>query len=239
MTRRDIIDRFQGMMDSYNRVYWNDTRATDLLNAVKDRLAQEFTVNRTEQYYTFNSVEGQQNYQVPSTYVAHRHMYFDSGYNRVLKMVDGPESIYGPVSDQTIEGVPGICYIWGVSGRRELTFYPTFNADAIEIQWWFYGWPPDVAVDNDEPHLPLEWHPSIVEIMVAEQQSADKIITVGDKFLIWDTNVRRLKRLDVTKQLTSVGGQSGTMESHFPAIPGSGSPIPFNIEFPGGSVEPV
>lgn len=238
MTRRDIIDRFQGLMDSYNRVYWNDTRATDLLNSVKDRIAQEFTVNRTEQYYTFNSVEGQRHYQVPTTYVVHRQLYFNSSFNRTITMLDGPESIHGPVADQTMKGIPSQCYIWGVSGRRQLTFYPTFNADDIEIQWWFYGWPPDVAVDNDEPHLPLEWHPSIVEVMVAEQQAADKQISVGDKFAIWDSNIRRLKRLDVTKQLTSLGGQSGSIDAHFPPISSGGASIPFNIEFPGGSIEP-
>lgn len=236
MTRRDMIDRFHGMMDSYNRVYWNDTRATDLLNATKDRLAQEFTVNRTEQYYTFNSVEGQEQYQVPSTYVVHRLLYFNSSYNRRIKMHDGPELMHGPVADQSIEGVPSDCYIWGASGRRELTIYPTFNADDITVQWWFYGWPPNVVVDNDEPNLPLEWHPSIVEIMTAEQQAADKQITVGDKFIIWENNIRRLKRLDVTKQLTSIGGQSGSIDAHFPLIPESGR-ADFLIEFPGGSVE--
>lgn len=236
MTRRDIIDRFQGLMDSYNRVYWNDTRSTDLINTVKDRLAQEFAVNRVEQYYTFNSVQGQENYQVPSTYVVHRLLYFNSSYNRRITMHDGPELIHGPVAEQSIEGIPSDCYIWGVSGRRELTVYPTFSDDDITVQWWFYGWPPDVAVDNDEPALPLEWHPSIVEIMVGEQQSFDKYITVGDKFAIWDNNIKRLKRLDVTKQLTSMKSQSGSIDAHFPKIP-DGIRSDFLIQYPGGSVE--
>lgn len=235
MTRRDIIDRFHGLMDSYNRVYWNDTRATDLLNTVKDRIAQEFTVNRTEQYYQLDSVKGQQHYEVPSTYVAHRLMYFNSGYNRTIKFYDGPEAIYGPAADQDIEGTPGAAYIWGVSGRRQLTIYPTFNKGGLTVHWWFYGFPPDVAVDNDEPHLPLEWHPSIVEIMIAEQQSHDKYISVADKYAIWENCIRRLKRLDVTKQITSLGGQSGSVDAHFPSIPVG---IGFNIEYPGGAVEP-
>jgi len=222
-------------MDSYLTTYWDDTRSTALLNTVKDKLAQEFTVNRTEQYYEFDSVEGQQAYQVPSTFVAHRHMYFNSSYNRIIKFYDGPESIYGPVAEQDMKGVPFAAYIWGVSGRRELTFYPTFNDGGITIRWWVYGWPPDVAVDNDEPHLPIEWHPSIVELMTAGQRQADKMISVADELVIWQRTVRMLKELDATKQITTLGGQSGSIDNNFPPT----SDIGFFTKFPGGAVEPV
>ena len=232
MTRRDIIDRFHSLMDLYNTSYWNDSRATALLNTVKDKLAQEFTVNRTEQKYEFDSVEGQQVYQVPSTFVAHRWMYFNSSYNNVIKFYDGPESIYGPVADQTAEGVPFAAYIWGSSGRRELTIYPTFADDGIEVQWWFYGWPPDVAVNNDEPHLPIEWHPSIVKLMVAEQQRFDKIISVGDALIITEKVVRTLKEMDTTKRITSLGGRSGSVDDEFP----SEEYGIFNVKFSGGAV---
>jgi len=236
MTRRDIITRFNSLMDSYNTVYWNDTRATALLNTVKDKLAQEFTVNRTEQYYTFDSVEGQKAYQVPSTFVAHRHMYFNSSYSRVIKFYSGPEAFYGPVADQDTEGVPHSAYIWGVSGRRELNFYPTFSEDGLTVQWWFYGWPPDVAVDNDEPHLPIEWHPSIVELMLAGQRQFDKVISVSDELIIWDRTVRMLKELDATKEITSLPGQTGSIDNNTPAIPNSPE-AGFNILFDGGGLE--
>lgn len=239
MTRREIIDQFHGLMDSYNRVYWNDTRATVLLNTIKNRLAQEFTYNRVEQYYTFNSVQGQQNYEVPSTFIANRWMYFDSGYNRHIDFYDGPESIYGPAADQDIEGIPQAAFIWGVSGRRQLTIYPTFSEDDIEVQWWFYGWPPDVAVDNDEPALPIEWHPSLVEIMIAEHQAFDREIGIGDRILVYKDCANRIKRMDVTRQLTHLSDtQSGSIDSHFPTIPiSTKSPVDFSIQFPSGAVE--
>lgn len=236
MTRRDILDRFHNLMDSYLRVYWNDTRATALLNAVKDRLAQRFTVNNVEQLYTFLSVQGDQAYQVPSTYIRHRYMYFNSGNNQVIKMLDGPENIYGPAADQTIEGIPSRSYIWGVSGRRELTIYPTFNDDDIEVMWWFYGWPPDVEVDNDEPHLPIDWHPSIIEIMRAEQQQHDHEISVADKYAIWTHSTSLIQAMDVTKEIMSLSdNQSGSIDAVFPEIQNPPAPD-FLIEYPGGAI---
>jgi len=225
-------------MDSYNNAYWNDARSTALINTVKDKLAQEFTVNRTEQKYEFDSVQGQQAYEVPSTFIAHRHMYYNSSRNRVIELYDGPEIIYGPVADQSTEGLPCAAYIWGVSGRRELNIYPTFDDDGITVEWWFYGWPPDVAVDNDEPHLPIEWHPSIVELMLAEQRRFDNVISVSDSLIIWERTVNMLKRLDSTKQLTSVGGQSGSVDNNFPLIQ-TPDPAGFQIQFPGGAIEPA
>lgn len=236
MTRRDMIDRFHGLMDSYLRVFWNDARATVLLNTIKDKIAQEFTVNRVEQYYTLDSVQGQENYEVPSTYVSHELMFFNSSYNREIILHSSPKSIQLSVADKTIQGIPSDAYIWGVSGRRQLTIYPTFNVDGLTIQWWFYGWPPDLAVDNDEPHFPVEWHPSIVDIMVAHQQEFDKVISTGDRLIIWREAIDRIRRMDVSKQLTSTGGQSGSFNSNFPSIP-TGGRSPFTIQFPSGATE--
>lgn len=239
MTVRDIITRFQALMDSMNVTFWDDTRSIALINTFKDKMAQEFGINRVEQEYTFYSVEGQETYQVPATFVSHELLYFNSSYNRKIEMVNGPGDIFGPASDVDVEGIPMICYIWGVSGRRELRVYPTFNEDGLTVRWWFYGWPPDVANDNDEPRLPQEWHPTIVEAMIDFQQAFDGQISQADRVMLWEMHIKRLKRLDATVEfMTKRGQQYGTIDDNFPRI-ADVSDLEFRAKFSGGAVVDV
>ena len=236
MTVRDMITRFQTLMDSMNTAFWDDSRSLTLINLFKDKLAQEFSVNRVEQEYTFQSVAGQETYQVPSTFVSHEYLYFNSSYNREIVLKDSPRDIYGPASDVTLQGIPMRGVIWGVSGRRELRIYPTFSTSGLTVHWWFYGWPPDVSNDNDEPRLPLEWHPTIVEAMVDFQQAFDGQISKADYVLMWENHVKKLKKLDATVEFMSKMGQTyGTVDDNFPRI-ASTSDLDFRAKFSGGGV---
>lgn len=228
MTLREMIIRFQDSVD--DRTFWNDVRAIALCNRFKDKMAQEMRIV-AESYYEFDSVQGQQNYQVPSKLVTHHYLYYNSSYNTEIKIVKSPRNIYGPYAEVTQEGWPTIGYIWGASGRRQLTIYPLFNTDGITVQWWFWGWPEDLAVDNDEPQFPVGWHPSLVEGMINQAKVDDKEMSPADALILWKDQIRIIKALDVTRDLVARKGQMGTIESHFPRIGGSGDPDdwPFRI----------
>lgn len=217
MILRNMIKRFQSRLDDSAKAYWNDERAKTLANTVMDRLVVEFGVI-AQLYYTFNSVQGQQNYQVPSNFIASHYLYFNGTNNREIVIVDSPRDIYGPTAEVTQEGTPTMGYIWGVSGRRQLTIYPTFNVDDIELMWWFWGTVPELEGDNDEPMLPVEWHPSIVEAMVDQAMQDDKFITVGDRLILWENMVKKLKRLDSMKAAIEIPKQHGSVEDSFPSI---------------------
>lgn len=239
MTVRDTITRFQALMDSMNVTFWNDARSIALINMFKDKLAQEFGVNRVEQEYTFQSVEGQEKYEVPAAFVSHELLYFNTGYNRKIHMMNGPGDIFGPASDVSVEGIPSRCFIWGISGRRELRIYPTFNTSGLTVYWWFYGWPPNVANDNDEPRLPQEWHPTIVEAMIDFQQSFDGIISKADYMNCWEIHIKKLRKLDATVEfMTKSGEQYGTVDDNFPRI-ADASDLDFQARFSGGGVVDV
>ena len=236
MTVRDMIKRFHNAMDSMNEAFWNDARSIALINRLKDNLAQEFHVNRVEQTYTFVSVANQSHYQVPSTFVANEYLsYYDSVYSEIT-IVNSPKDIYRFITDDTMAGLPIVGSIWGVSGRRELQLYPVFASDGITLTWNFYGWPPDVALDNDEPDLPLEWHPTIVEGMIDHQQAFDGIMSKIDAVQLWQTvHIPKLKRLDISIEMNTRRGSTGSLDDHF----SQSHDIMLNAKFPGGDVQNI
>ena len=220
MTLRDMLNRIQSRVD--DDVYWNDSRLTGIINHIKDKMSQEMRVVRKQQY-EFDSVEGQQYYQVPDRYVIHHYLYYNSTYNTEIVMKDSPRDVYGPSSDPTLEGNPTMGFIWGVSGRRQLCIYPTFSEDGVELTWWFYGWPEDLAVDNDEPDFPIEWHPSLVDGAINQTKVDDKEMSVGDALILWKNEVQTIRGLATTRELLSAGEKAwGSVESHFPRIQESG-----------------
>lgn len=231
MILRDMITRFHDSMDDANAVYWNDRRATSLANRMKDKLAQELKVT-TKQLYEFDSVQGQQTYEVPERFIAHELLRYDSdsGSGEII-IKDTPRAIYGKYSSVTTEGFPSVGFIWGVSGRRELTIYPTFNADGIELTWWFWGYPPDIQEDNDEFHLPTDWHSSIVEGMINERAARDGEINMADNLLLWKDEIRKIKALQTYQALLGRTRQYGTFEGQFSKISAGGGneELPFSI----------
>jgi len=201
MILREMIERFQARLD--DNVYWNDTRAIALVNTMKDKLAQELRV-LAPSYYTFDSVQGQQSYEVPSKLIANQLLYYNSSYNQIIRIVKGPQSIYGPYSEVDQQGFPTIGYIWGVSGRRQLTVFPTFNVDDITIQWWFWGWPEDLANYNDEPQMPTPWHSSLVEGTV-------DLVTRGGRYGTFDNVFPKIQSNEDKEDLSfTVTGAAGS-----------------------------
>lgn len=236
MTVRDMIDRFHASMDSMNQTFWDDARSIALINRIKDRMAQSFHVNKVEQTYTFNSVADQQYYQVPTNFVANERLHYLDSVYYTIRIVDGPKDIYNYITDDTLTGRPAVGSIWGVSGRRQLQIYPVFAENGIPLTWFFRGWPPDVALDNDEPHLPIEWHPTIVEAMIDEQQAFDKIITKIDAITLWErTHIPTLKKLDIAVELDTKQNTGHTLDEHLVHIDNVG----INARFPGGDVQGV
>lgn len=217
MILRDMITRFHDSMDDANAVYWNDRRATSLANRMKDKLVTELKVT-TKQLYEFDSVEGQQSYEVPERFVSHELLFYNSSYNNEIKVYDTPRVIYTKFSSPTQEGLPSVGYIWGVSGRRELTIYPTFNADGIELTWWFWGLCPDIDEDNDEFHIPTDWHPAIVEGMINERAARDGEMTQGDNLLLWKDEVRKIRAMQTFQALLGRTHQYGTFDGQFSRI---------------------
>jgi len=218
MILRNMITRIQGRLD--DDVYWNDKRLKAILNQVQDKIAQELAIT-TPHYYSFESVQGQQHYQVPSGFVANELIHYNSGVNKVISIMKSPKAIHGVYTDPTMEGNPSIGYIWGSSGRRQLTIYPTFSSDGITIEWWFWGFPNELVGDNDEPTFPSEMHPSLVECTIAEAKSDDKEISISDALIIFANEIRKLRRLESMIEIIGNKGRYGSIDNVFPSIPGS------------------
>ena len=217
MTVRDMIIRFHSRMDAGAKVFWNDIRAIALINEIVDDICQEL-VTTVPCKYTFKSVSGQQNYQVPSNYVVNELLFYNSSYNNEIVIDTTPRKIYKLYPDTTTEGYPTRGFIWHQSGRRELQIYPTFSEDDIEMDWWFFGWPEDLVGDKDEPAVPIEWHPSITKEMRNRQREEDGEITLSDLSILWAREVIKIKRMDCTKEILSNRGQYGTFEGNYPRI---------------------
>lgn len=235
MTRRDILDRVQGRVD--DNVYWNDVRLTAILNHLKDKMAQEMRVV-SPQYYEFVSVQGQENYEVPFTYVSNHLLLWDATNNKgEIVIHDSPRDIHKRVLDESMEGLPARGYIWGVSGRRQLTIYPTFNVDGTAIKWWFYGWAEDLAVDNDEPQFPLEWHPSLVDGLMNAVRVDDEKMAVSDEAILWNKEIIKIRGLAVTKELLSVGEKTyGNVDHTYPRVEdGVSAALPFTVASADGT----
>jgi hypothetical protein len=224
-------------MDDANAVYWNDRRAISLANRIKDKVVTELKVV-TKQSYQFDSVQGQQTYQVPERYVASELLYYNSSYNREIVLKDSPRDIYLPYPNVTTQGWPSIGFIWGVSGRRELTIYPTFNADGIEITWWFWGYAPDIDEDNDEFALPTDWHPAIVEGMINERAARDGEINMADNLLLWKDEIRKIKAMQTYQHLLGRTKQYGSFDGQFSRISASADKeeLPFRIVGTDGGI---
>jgi len=237
MTLRDMITRFHDSMDDANAVYWNDRRAASLANRMKDKLVTELKVT-TKQSYQFDSVQGQQTYQVPERFVAHELLFYNSSYNTEIVIGDSPRVIYGKYSDVTTQGWPSVGFIWGVSGRRELTIYPTFNESGIELTWWFWGYPTDIIEDNDEFNLPTDWIPSIVEGMINERASRDSEINMADALMLWKDEIRKIKAMQTYQSLLGNTRLYGTFDGQFSRISESADQeeLPFNIGGTNGGI---
>ena len=237
MILRDMITRFHDSMDDANAVYWNDRRATSLANRMKDRLNTELKVI-VEQLYEFDSVEGQQTYQVPERYVANELIWYDSSYNKEIVLKDSPRDIHLRYGDVTTEGMPSIGYIWGVSGRRELHIYPTFNQNWLLITWWFWGYPADIIEDNDEFQLPTDWHPAIVEGMINERAARDGEMTHADALTLWIYEVKKIKAMQTYQDLLGRTKQYGTFDGQFSKISSSANKeeLPFRIVGTDGGI---
>lgn len=227
MILRNMIRKVQDRLD--DDVYWNDKRVIALLNEGKDELAKKLKCT-TQQYYEFDSVAGQQKYQVPTTLVKSHLLFYNSGYNQEIHIHDDPNDIYTMYPDVTQEALPTKAYIWGASGRRDLVIYPTFNTDGITIKWWFYGWPEDIENDNDEYNFPTEWHPSLVKYAIHQAKVDDDELSVADALILWENEIRDIKSLDVTLALLSTSEtRYGTVDAHFPRVGSGSNPLGLRI----------
>ena len=129
--------------------------------------------------------------------------------------------------------MPRIGYIWHESGRRQLTIYPTFNDDGVEISWWFYGWPEDMINDNDEPQFATEWHPSLPKLVINEAKMDDKEMNPADVETIKMREIHKLRGLATTTFLLSEkDSRLASIDEHFPAI--GSEPMIFNVFTEGG-----
>lgn len=230
MVLRDMIERVQRRID--DRAYWNDDRVTALLNQLKDDIAQELKVT-AQRKYTFASVSGQQSYAVPHGFVSSELLHYGTPHFNEIQIVGSPRDFELGNWQVDLEGIPRMGYIWGESGRRQLTIYPTFNDDAIEITWWFYGWPEDMTLDNDEPQFPTEWHPSLPKLAINEAKVDDDQMNLADAEVIKVKEINKLRGMASTTFLQSqTVSQLASIDEVFPHR--DGEPMRFNVTTPGG-----
>ena len=234
MIVRDMIKRIHGQIADYSRTYWNDERIIVLINDIKDSVAQELVCDRCECYYELPLIADQQKYEVPHNLTYSHYLYLNSTYNRKIKIKVGPASLYGPTSVPTQTGTPEFGFIWKYSGRREVTFFPVPNED-LTADWYFLGWPEDIANDNDEVNFPIDWHPSIVRMCLNRIKREDEVISVADELLLETKEMRRIKRLDSTKAILEEGGTYGTLFDSIPQV-GSMSEMKFRIDRGDGAI---
>lgn len=230
MILREIIVRVQDTVD--DRAFWDDTRLKAMINRFKDKMAQEMTFTN-QQKYEFSSVVGDRHYEVPHGYISN-HLLFYNGNNRnEIFIRDSPRDIDSLYLNRTEQGLPREGYVWGDgSGRRQLTIYPTFSS-ILDVEWWFYGWPEDLVGDKDELPFPIEWHPSLAEACIDETRQYDKEIGIADQILLWGTYIRKIRQMDVTKELVS--SSDNRYASNRRGVPHHvGDPMYFNINTENG-----
>lgn len=230
MKFREIITRVQDTVD--DRAFWDDTRLKTLINRYKDKMAQEMTFTN-QQKYEFSSIVGSRHYEVPHGYISNELLWYDGDNNNEIFIRDSPRDIDAQYTTRTEQGQPREGYVWGDgSGRRQLTIYPTFDS-VVTVEWWFYGWPEDLAGDNDELPFPVEWHPTLAEACIDSTREYDKLISVADELLLWTTSIRKIRQMDVTKVLVDsadnrYASNARQVRRHV------GDPMYFNINTPTG-----
>ena len=230
MTRREMINKVQVRID--DRAYWNDDRVTGLLNQLKDDISQELKIT-AKRKYTFASVAGQTSYAVPHGLVSSELLHYGEPHWNEIRIVGGPRDFELGNHQVDLEGVPVMGYIWGESGRNQLTIYQTFNDTGIEITWWFYGWPEDMILDNDEPQFPTEWHPSLAKLAINEAKVDDDQMNLSDAEVIKAKEINKLRGMASTTFLQSqTRSQIASIDEVFPQR--DGEPIRFDVTTPGG-----
>lgn len=220
MNRRQMIDRFQSVIDDIHKGFWNDVRITALLNDAKDRIAQEMKVNDTQCYYTFDSVEGQEWYQVPYNLVKHGHLlYNQDDTDREIFISTNIKAVRGNYYDSDNTGYPSNGYFWARSGRRELHIAPTFDEDGITCEWYFFGWPEDISGDGDEFSLPISWHPTILrvarELRKVEDGDMNKVEFEG----YFKLEMQSLAELESTTEASFQPSKTGRVDAALPDEP--------------------
>lgn len=200
MLLHEILTEFQNRIEDAN--YWDDTRGTTLANQAQRDIAARFGSSQLQAYTTLTTVVDQQRYLLPSDYIANRYMYYDSGNNQKITLVDAPDDIYGKVSDaESTTGKPTHGFMWVVDGVENIWLYPIPD-DEYTIQWWYYRTPTKMANDNDRPLLDLEFHQYIVDFMEARAKVQDGDMSENEFTVLWEKRMQDMQASKLKKYLS-------------------------------------
>lgn len=214
MLLHKIIERFQGRVEDVN--YWDSTRAKVLANDAVDDIVSKLDV-KVQQYREWDTVTSRQTYDLPLDYIENESLYYNSGYNQVIVMEDSPMDIYGVVGDPLTEGSPTHGFIYAVSDRPELHFYPVPDA-AYSMQWWYIGWAPELVNDNDETMIPRFLHKYIVDYMEMKAQVQDKEMSLVQFRGLWKDDLMEMRRAVAKRKLYKRDDQFASGKKLFPTI---------------------
>ena len=172
MLRHQMVSEAQDLVE--DPAYWTATRLTTLFNRGMRDISRQFGI-AVSGYFLMASVQGQQHYVVPADFVANELLSFDAnGSQNKIAIKPRPADIYTVVSDPDEKGTPSQGFFWAKEDREELWIYPTFDADGINVDWFYWRRPPDIVLDNDEPLVPRDWHSGLVDYAVNYTYQQDK-----------------------------------------------------------------
>lgn len=165
--------------------YWTASRVTTLINRGQRDIANFMGVSVTG-YTVFESVDEQEQYQLPNDWVSPELISFTSdGASHEIRIVANPRQIMNLTEETRQTGTPTQAFIWAKADRPELWVYPLFDTDGIEVRLFYWRRPPDVSDDNDEPLVPRDWHTHLVDYAMnfINQQDGER----GWNFVLFET----------------------------------------------------
>ena len=210
----EIQDKVRGVIE--DDAFWTDAKLVVMINdAMNDALAA-FNITRVKSYEERDTVESQKRYNLPSDHIETYFIYYDSGYNRVIEIVDDPQWMYRRVSDLDTEGAPTHAYFWNIEDREELWLYPVPD-DAYTLNWFFWATPAALVNDDDEPQIPIDQHQKLVDycIMRCKAEDTNTMNAMMAFHAWWEVQLNKMKISNAAKTNARRNEEPGSAEGLF------------------------
>jgi len=218
MLRHEMVTEAQALLEDPD--YWTAARLTTLFNRGMRDIANKFGI-AVSGYFIFQSVQAQQQYMVPHDFTANELISFEAnGTTNNITIKPRPASVYGVVYDPDQEGTPDTGFFWAKEDREELWIYPTFDADGISINWFYWRRPPNITLDNDEPLIPRDWHTYLVDYAVYYTHVQDQ--EKGWNFTVfygwWESVKVGIQVAEAQKDMASRDIRMGIFDDQLPRV---------------------
>lgn len=224
MLRHELVSEAQGLIE--DPVFWDATKLTTLFNRGMRDVSNAMGVAASG-YFIFESVTGQQQYQIPYDFLAHETLSFTAdGIDNIIHIKPRPRSIVGLVSDRTDQGTPTRGFFWAKEDREELWIHPTFDTNGQQVEWFYWRRPPNIVADNDEPLIPRSWHTYLVDYAInwTNQQDQEKGWSYPLFIQWWASQKREIQASHTMAAVAQDDIRFGIFDHQLPRITGMHTP---------------